>query len=65
MSALPDALEVPVFASSSSREPLRRNGIGLPCAAMTLSYSIPASRMASCTRRQGCTRGPPSSPWHV
>jgi hypothetical protein len=30
-----------------SREPFRRKGIGLPCAAITFSYSIPAARSAS------------------
>ena len=50
---------------SSSREPFRRNGIGLPWAATTLSYSMPAPWSASCTRRHGCTRGPPSSPWQT
>src|SRR2546421_7029212 len=45
---------LPVAASNSSREPLRRNGIGLPCAAITLSYSMPALRRASWTRRHGC-----------
>ena len=37
-------------------------GIGWPWAAITFSYSMPASRIASCTRRHGWTRGPPSSP---
>src|SRR5215213_9722273 len=55
----------PVALRSSSREPLRRNGIGWPWAAITFSYSIPAARSASCTRRHGCLRGPPSSPWHT
>src|SRR3954471_16463568 len=26
---------------------------------------MPLARRASCTRRQGCTRGPPSSPWQT
>jgi hypothetical protein len=55
----------PVAARSSSREPLRRKGIGLPWAATTLSYSMPAARSASWTRRHGCTLGPPSSPWQT
>src|SRR2546421_1130296 len=55
----------PVAWRSSSREPLRRKGIGLPWAAITFSYSMPAPRSASCTRRQGCLRGPPSSPWQT
>src|ERR1700759_1289602 len=52
----------PVAARNSSREPLRRNGIGLPWAAITRSYSMPFARSASWTRRHGCTFGPPSSP---
>src|SRR5439155_26977671 len=59
------SLVVPVSWRSCSREPLRRKGIGLPCAAITFSYSIPASRSARCTRRHGCMRGPPSSPWQT
>src|ERR1039457_414741 len=26
---------------------------------------MPAARSASCARRQGCIRGPPSSPWQT
>ena len=43
----------PVALRRSSREPLRRKGIGLPWAATTLSYSMPEVRSASCTRRHG------------
>ena len=38
------SLVCPVASRSSSREPLRRNRIGLPWPAITFSYSIPAAR---------------------
>src|SRR5215212_4296217 len=41
------SLSVPVSASRSSRDPLRRNGSGLPWPAITFSYSIPLSCSAS------------------
>jgi hypothetical protein len=41
------SLVAPVASHSSSREPLRRKGIGLLWAATTLSYGMPAARSAS------------------